>query len=252
MALAIRLRHRFLLGLCGAAAATLVHAQAADSASALPTAEVVGVTPLVGTGIDRDKIPSNVQVLSGDEFDHRRSPDLMSAFSSGMPGVSIQDQAGNPYQRDFEFRGFLASPIPGTTESLAVYQNGIRINEAFGDTVNWDFIPEAAIARSVLLPSSPLYGLNAIGGAVSIEMENGFTHPGTEVELRGGSFGLLGVGVEAGHQAANVAGYVALDAINDHGWRDQSSSRVHRAYGDLGYRGDGSEYHLSLTAASNT
>ena len=28
-----------------------------------------------------------------------------------------------------------------------VYQNGVRINEAYGDIVNWDFIPETAIRR---------------------------------------------------------------------------------------------------------
>ncbi len=30
----------------------------------------------------------------------------------------------------------------GTPQGLAVYQNGVRINEVFGDTVNWDLIPE--------------------------------------------------------------------------------------------------------------
>jgi iron complex outermembrane receptor protein len=247
-------RSRLAIAAIFAAWTGLAHAQStnASSPSALPEADVVGVSPLSGAGIDRDKIPANVQIMSGDEFDHRKSPDLMSAFSQGMPGVSIEDQAGNAYQRDFEFRGFVASPIPGTTEGLAVYQNGIRINEAFGDIVNWDFIPEGAIARTVLLPSSPIYGLNAVGGAVSIEMENGFTHPNTEIELRGGSFGREGLAIEAGHQFGNMAGYLALDTVHDHGWRQDSTSEVHRAYGDLGFRSDAAEYHLSLTAASNS
>jgi len=245
----------FLLACTGTSIVAWSQAQAEQNAPAaqeLPIAEIIGVSPLIGTGIDRDKIPANVQVLTGEDFDHRQSPDFMSALSRGMPGVTIQDTAGNPYQRDVEYRGFIASPIPGSTEGLAVYQNGVRINEIFGDLVNWDFIPEAAIARTVLLPSSALYGLNAIGGAVSIEMENGFTHPGTEIELRGGSWGRRGLAVESGFQAGSLAGYVALDGAYEHGWRDDSPSRVHRAYGDLGYRDSRSEYHLTLTAASNS
>ncbi|HTT14129.1 MAG TPA: TonB-dependent receptor [Burkholderiaceae bacterium] len=245
-------RGRFAIGAVVASTWTLVHAQADAPPQALPPVEVIGVTPLLGGGIDRDKIPANVQTLSGDEFDHRKSPDLMSTLSRSMPGVSISDQAGNAYQRDVNFRGFVASPIPGTTQGLAAYQNGIRINEAFGDLVNWDFIPEGAIARTALLPSSPIYGLNALGGAVTIEMENGFTHPSTEIELRGGSFGRQGLAVEAGHQAGNMAGYLAVDLIHDGGWRNDSRSLVRRGYGDIGYRDGNAEYHLSLTAASNS
>ena len=47
-------------------------------------------------------------------------------------------------------------------------------NEVFGDIVNWDFIPEKAIRGMTLMPSNPVFGLNAIGGAISIEMKNGF------------------------------------------------------------------------------
>jgi iron complex outermembrane recepter protein len=86
-------------------------------------------------------------------------------------------------------------------KSLAVYQNGVRVNEVFGDVVNWDFIPETAINRMTLMPSNPLYGLNALGGALSIDMKNGFTYQGTETELRGGSFGRRSASVQTGGQA---------------------------------------------------
>lgn len=39
-----------------------------------------------------------------------------------------------------------ASPLQGFAQSIAVYQNGIRLNEAFGDSVNWDVVPETAVA----------------------------------------------------------------------------------------------------------
>ena len=123
-----------------------------------------------------------------------------------LPGVSLGDQTGNEFQPDINYRGFIASPVIGTPQGLAVYQNGVRINEAFGDTVNWDFIPERAIRRLDVFPSNPVFGLNAIGGAISIEMKNGFIWSGAEAEVRGGSFGRRAVTVQGGKQVDNVAG----------------------------------------------
>jgi hypothetical protein len=45
----------------------------------------------------------------------------------------------------FPFRGFTARPVAGTSQGLAVYVNGACFNDAFGDTVNRDLIPPAAI-----------------------------------------------------------------------------------------------------------
>ena len=83
-----------------------------------------------------------------------------------LPGVSLSSQTGNEFQLDFNYRGYVASPVIGTPQGLAVYQNGVRINEVFGDVVNWDLIPQNAINRLTLVPSNPVYGLNATGGAL--------------------------------------------------------------------------------------
>ena len=61
-----------------------------------------------------------------------------------------------------------------------VYQNGVRINEVFGDTVNWDLIPSNAINGVTVVSGNPLYGLNALGGALNIAMKDGFSYPGRE------------------------------------------------------------------------
>src|SRR5205807_7301846 len=131
--------------------------------------------------------------LGSSDFDHATSPSLTDAMVRALPGVSRGDQTGNPFQPDINYRGFTASPVLGTPQGLAIYQNGTRVNEVFGDTVNWDFIPEAAISRLALVPNNPVYGLNALGGAISIQMKNGFTWRGSEVEVRGGSYGRIGV-----------------------------------------------------------
>jgi len=215
---------------------------------AAPEAAAAPVDPSL---IERDKIPANVQTLSAGDFDHAKAPDLLDAISRGLPGVALENQTGNEFQRDLDYRGFTASPVIGTPQGLAVYQNGVRVNEVFGDIVNWDFIPETAISRMTLMPSNPVYGLNALGGALSIDMKNGFTYQGVETELRGGSFGRRSALIQQGGQVGNLAGYLIADAINDDGWRDYSPSRLRRIYGDLGARGDQAEFHVTFTGASN-
>jgi iron complex outermembrane recepter protein len=218
----------------------------------LPPIEVVGVSPVPGGEIDREKVPSNVQTINAADLDHAKTPSLLDGMVQSIPFVSLSDQSGNAFQRSLDYRGFTASPVPGTVQGLAVYQNGTRINEAFGDVVNWDLIPEMAIARMTLMPNNPLFGLNAIGGALSIDMKNGFNYHGTEAELRGGSYGRVSAGAQSGYQNDNFAAYVAADTTYDRGWRDfSSSSQIRRMYVDLGARGDETEFHVSFTGADN-
>ena len=173
-------------------------------------------------------------------------------MAKNLPFVSLGDQSGNAFQRDLNYRGFNASPVPGTPQGIAVYQNGVRINESYGDVVNWDFIPEMAINRLSLVPNNPVFGLNAIGGAVSIEMKNGFTYQGKELEAMFGSYGRRQGAAQAGVQDGNLAAYAAVDATNDKGWRDfSSSSQLRRMYVDLGARNDQTEFHVNFTGADN-
>jgi iron complex outermembrane recepter protein len=240
---------RALLMTCATLAVLPAIAMAQD---ALPTFEVVGVSPVPGGEIDREKVPSNVQTINAADLDHAKTPSLLDGMVQALPGVSLSDQSGNAFQRNLDYRGFTASPVPGTPQGVAVYQNGTRINEAFGDVVNWDLIPERAISRITLMPNNPLFGLNAIGGALSIDMKNGFTYQGTEAELIGGSYGRLSAGAQSGWNNGNYSAYVAADSAYDRGWRDfSSSSQLRRMYVDLGARGDQTEFHVSLTGADN-
>src|SRR5689334_20856894 len=224
----------------------------AGAQDALPTFEVISVSPVPGGEIDREKVPSNVQTISGADLDHAKTPSLLDGMVQSLPGVSLSDQSGNAFQRTLDYRGFSASPVPGAVQGLAVYQNGTRINEAFGDIVNWDFIPEMAVARMTLMPNNPLFGLNATGGALSIEMKNGFNYQGKEVELRGGSYGRLSSAAQAGFQDGDRSAYLAADATYDRGWRDfSSSSTLRRIYADIGARGEQTEFHVSFTGADN-
>ena len=142
-------------------------AQSANSnVVALPEVDVVSTTPLSGgSGQDIYSFPSMVQTVTPDEFATTRSPNVTDTLQQRVPGVFVDDISGNPFSQELQYRGFYASPQQGTPQGLAVYQNGMRINEPFGDTVNWDLIPPQAIARTDIFTANPIFGLNALGGA---------------------------------------------------------------------------------------
>ena len=126
----------------------------------------------------------------------------------------------------------------------------MRINEAFGDTVNWDLIPENAIDKMTIVAGDPIFGLNALGGALNVTMKNGFTWQGFEADLRGGSFSRAQEEFQFGKQVGDWSIYLAGTEINDGGWRIDSASQLTNVYGDVGYRANGFEQHLQITAGS--
>jgi iron complex outermembrane receptor protein len=218
---------------------------------ALPAFQVVATTPVTGLGFDRNKVPAMVQTLTAEDFTRAYSPSVLEALSQRIPGVITTDVQGNGLFQDLRYRGFVASPLQGTPQGLAVYMNGIRINEAFGDTVNWDMIPTVAVGRADVWTNNPAFGLNALGGAVSFQMKDGFTYQGFESDTSGGSYGRVGGSLQYGVRKGEWALYLAGEGLKDDGWRYQSPSRLGRFYADLGWRGTDAEIHLVGSAADN-
>jgi iron complex outermembrane recepter protein len=223
-----------------------------SAAVTLPTVEVVGVTPLPGSGVPIDQVPANVQILNSNQlYAPGQEGVLPTAAARQLSAVNLNDEQGSQFQPDFVYRGFEASPIEGVPQGIAVYQNGVRINEAFGDTVNWDLIPQFAVNRMTIQSNNPVFGLNALGGAVAIEMKNGFNFHGTEAELEGGSYGNINGYAEEGMQFGNFAFYGAIGGTHDDGFRDQSTTNLKQGYFDLGWAKDEWTAHLSVSAADN-
>ncbi|MFZ2629559.1 MAG: Plug domain-containing protein, partial [Rugosibacter sp.] len=131
----------------------------------LPVIEVAGVTPVKGLAQPRGEIASHVQSISNHMLhDHHSATALPDLMNSQLTGVSVNETQGNPFQAEVNYRGFTASPLLGAPQGLSIYQDGVRINEPFGDTVNWDLIPRLAVSALDLIPgSNPLFGLNTLG-----------------------------------------------------------------------------------------
>src|SRR6202158_227998 len=152
--------------------------------------DVVAATPLPGTDLPLDEIPAPVQTASARDLEQSGALDLSDLLNQRLSGGHIKQNHENPYQPDVSYRGYTASPLLGTPEGISVYMDGVRQNQPFGDIVAWDLIPKIAISEVALMPgSNPLFGLNTLGGALSIETKNGLSAPGTTLALSGGSFG---------------------------------------------------------------
>ena len=220
-----------------------------DTIQILPDIEVFGTTPLLGTGVSRDQVPSNPQTITEEDLDRHPARTLTDLIDRQLGSVAVIDVQNNPYQKDVRYRGFAASPLLGESQGIAVFQNGVRINEAFGDTIQWDLIPEPAIRRMDLVNSNPVFGLNALGGAIAIDMKDGFTFQGAEAEVYGGWWERYGAEVQAGYQGENWAAYIAADRHSDAGWRNNSPSDLARLYTDVGLRGEDFQANLNFTFA---
>jgi iron complex outermembrane receptor protein len=245
----MKLHH--LLATASFAMAVLPATALAQAPVALPEIEVVGTTPVPGAEVPREKIPAMTHVLTPEDVRINEVPDVVTALEGRIGGVTLNNAQGNPFQPNLTYRGFEASPLAGNPQGLAVYVNGARFNQPFGDTVNWDLIPSIAVHRMVLEGSNPAFGLNALGGSLSVELKNGFTYQGTELEVLGGSFGRIMGSAQFGKQVDNVGVYVAATGLREDGWRDFSPSKLRQFFGDIGWRGSSGEVHVNLLAADN-
>ena len=177
----------------------------------LPSVEVIGASPLIGSGIDRNTVPAETHVLNSSDLTRQGPTELLNSLNRQVSGVSLDSASGNPYQPTFFYHGFAASGLQGTPQGLAVYVNGVRFNQPFGDTVDWDLIPDIAIDRINLEGSNPVFGLNALGGSVNVQLKNGFTWQGFEADVSGGSFGQV-----QGEFQVRQAGRQRIDLCRGH------------------------------------
>ena len=240
-----------VLAVAGVLVSTSVYAADAIKADKV---DVISATPLQGIGISLNKVPSNVQIVKDDEFKKQQSISIADYMINNLQGVSVVESQNNPFQPDVWFRGFTASPLLGTPQGLSVYLDGVRVNESFGDVVNWDLIPMNAIAGMQLIPgTNPVYGLNTLGGALSLQTKSGRTHQGVGAEVSAGSWGRKTGSAEIGgvSKDGSVDYFFSANMFSEDGWRDHSPTDVRQAFAKVGWQNEKSKIDLSYTGANN-
>lgn len=240
-----------------AAALSAPVAQAADasvsSKTEAPRVDVISTTPLPSLGVAREEFAAPVQSATARDMDRSQALDITDFMNRNLAGVHINDVQNNPVQPDVSYRGFTASPLLGNPQGLSVYMDGVRMNQALGDQVSWDLIPRAAISTITLMPgSNPLFGLNTLGGALSIQTKNGRDYSGTSFQTTYGSNNRRIVEME--HGGSNDKGldwFVTMNDFRESGWRDASPSKVQQLFGKLGWANARTDIDLTYAYANN-
>ncbi|MDR5171197.1 TonB-dependent receptor [Methylobacillus flagellatus] len=215
---------------------------------------VVGTTPLPSLGLPLAQVPAGIQLITGPQMQKQRSVTIADYLQNNVPAVNVNDTQNNPFQPDISFRGYSASPLLGTPQGLSVYVDGVRVNEPFGDVVSWDLIPVNALANMSLIPgSNPLFGLNTLGGALSLQTKSGRDNQGAALEASVGSWGRKTGSVEYGgvSKDGSVDFFITANSFREDGWRDYSPTDVRQLFAKVGWQNETTKLDLSYTGADN-
>ncbi|HXX48893.1 MAG TPA: TonB-dependent receptor [Myxococcota bacterium] len=234
--------------------ASLASAQEPNAPPPAPPPRVdradVGPTPALGSAVPLDQVPANVQVIDRATLDAHPTAPLSTTLANELSSTSLSDTQGSPYGASLNLRGYTASPVLGSPQGIAVYQNGQRINDPFGDVVSWTTLPSFAVDRVEVTPgSSPVFGLNAQGGAAALRMKDGFSAPGLRLTTTADSFGAVSGTAEYGIDGGDRAFYGGVSALHDHGWRDDSPANVFQSFLSLATRSERLDTGLEFTFA---
>jgi iron complex outermembrane receptor protein len=233
-----------------ALAALWVPAMAANGTSVMSIDVTTSRPGIPGIGVDSSQLPFGVQTQNAAAIRKQEPLNASKFLSDNLNGVTVNDAQNNPYQPDISFRGFTASPVLGTPQGLSIYVDGVRVNEPFGDVVNWDLIPESAIESVSMVPgSNPMFGLNSLGGSVVVTTKSGADFPGVAAKVFGGSFGRYGLQVEGGGSSGRYDYFATVNGVHSDGWAEHNPSDVAQAFAKVGYRGARTKLNLSITSA---
>ena len=216
---------------------------------------VIGLAPLDHVGESPDRVPWTVHRVAPEALDMSAVSGVGALLEAELPGVSLTPAQGSALQADVLYRGFGASPLLGANQGLSVYEDGVRVNEVFGDVVAWDLVPTFAAERVELMPgANPMFGLNTLGGAIALNTRSGFDSERLNLTFEAGSFGRRAGEVGAGGvfgSADNVGWFVGARAFEEDGWRDFSPSSLQQGLAKFSQRGEGGHMELTLGVGDN-
>jgi outer membrane receptor protein involved in Fe transport len=216
---------------------------------------VYSPAPLPSIGLDTSIVPSSIQVISPKDVREQNGVSLADYLNNNTQGISFNEVGGNPWQPEIFFRGYSAGSIAGNPQGLSIYVDGVRENQPFSDVVLWDTIPTWALdGAQVIGGGNPIYGLNTLGGAISMQTKSGKTFNKGMVSATVGSWDRASGLVEMGGiiEGTNIDYYFGYNHTSENGWRDHSPSHLNQAFGKIGVDLEtGGRVELSYTGASN-
>ena len=226
---------------------------AADTINASKVTVYSG-TPLPGIGLPLNKVPANIQMADPKSINGQAGVSIADYMANNMQGVSVSDMTGSPWQPEINFRGYNASALTGNAQGLSTYVDGVRVNEPFGDVTLWDKIPSFAIGNMQMVPgSNPLFGLNTLGGAISIQTKSGRNNQGAGIEFEAGSWGRQRALMEMGgvSKDGSVDYMIGYQHTTEDGWRKHSPSHLNQLFAKTGWQNETTKIDLTYIGADN-
>ncbi len=237
-----RAARAFLLGALLIGAPRPATAQVPDSTRrdtavvALPEIQVTGsIVPTAGPGVGSG-VPARISVISGEVIDLWEPRILPDALGT-EPGFTFYDDLGSGYKTSLSTRGFSAGPVLGTPQGVSVFVDGVRQNQPDAAEINFDLLPLDHVKRVEFLHGTgSLLGPNSLGGSVNLITQRGEGPPHGEIELSGGSYGLLSGEASVAGASGPWDYYVGAGGERDGGWRDATGARNGNVFTNLGRR----------------
>jgi iron complex outermembrane receptor protein len=245
------------LALCPASAATAQSDPARGAAGGPGDApirrlpEVRVTAPAPGDTTPRGATPGRIDTLTGADVTNARGSVLPDVLQR-LPGVTLQDEQGNPFQPTLTLRGFTASSVTGLPQGLSVFLDGVRLNEPTAEEVNFDLIPLEDVERiDVIRGPSVLFGRNTLGGTINMVTRRGQEIREIVPEIALGSFGRRDYRLRLGGMARPLDYALSLSESIEDGYRDATQARVSRLRGKLGVDLGDTDVSLSYQFSDN-
>lgn len=191
--------------------------------------------------------PFSSQVIDGADVRSAGESALLGAISS-LPGITLTNQTGSGAQADIRLRGFAVSPIVGVPQSVSVFVDGVRVNEADASQVHLSLIPSAAIERIELIRGPVgVFGKNSIAGALNFVTRRAEGAPALVAEVQGGSFGSASGSLSGSVTRGAFDGLLLASYGRSNGWRILERAEELSVFGKVGWRGARTDAWVSYT-----
>jgi len=195
--------------------------------------------------LSADAFPATIQVVTHEDIVRSGAVTVQDVLER-LPGVNLNDELGNPLQADITIRGITSSPVTGLSQGIAVFVDGVRVNEPDAEEVNFNLIPLAEVERIELIRGpSAAFGRNSLAGTLNIVTRRGRGTLSAEAEASAGSFGRESYRLHASGAHAPVDYYFSAGQFSEYGFRAQSDSKTAQVFSKLGYQTELADVALS-------
>jgi iron complex outermembrane receptor protein len=204
--------------------------QSEDGKTTVEKRIIVNARRLPDSGDSEAALPAAVTVISRRDIEASSARTLQELLA-GWAGFTVVDNTGNGIETAIGLRGF------SDGNALAVYVNGVRVNEPDSNLAHLEFIDLASIERIEILPGagSASRGGGATAGSINIILRGG-EDPGADVlRASGGSLATREAAVQSSRRFGRHGYFLSARLLDSDGFRDNGASEQRNLFATWRY-----------------